>query len=298
MAEVPGSFSGSRPINFRRRMRPMLGTFVEVGVPALRTVPPDTLIENAFLQVERVELLLNRHDPASELSRLNAARGEWVAMSRLSLRVLRLARLLMRASNGRFDVCLGSRDANLNLLVPGQVNVDGALDANLKRLVQSASGLNGQVNSYSHQIEIQNSRARIRDGSKISLDGIAKGFAVDLAIKSLKKSGAQAGWVNAGGDLRVFGDLELPVWRREADGSFKMLSHIRNAAFATSQSGDDSFPGKIEGHGGHQPNAGVWSVLAPTAWLADALTKVACVSSTHERADLIAKLGGHLVSAS
>ncbi len=37
------------------------------------------------------------------------------------------------------------------------------------------------------------------------LGGIAKGFAVDRAVKILKCAGRHAGIVNAGGDLRVFG---------------------------------------------------------------------------------------------
>lgn len=265
--------------DYRRRMRPMLGTFIEVGTPACSHA--NSLIDDAFLQIERIQSLLNWHDPSSELSRLNAARGEWVPMSRISLRALRLARALMRASHGRFNFFIGNtadvhpaRDGHL--LCPGTAKSDWR---------------------HHPQIEILNSRARIPDGTKISLDGIAKGFAVDLAIKFLKKSGAAAGWVNAGGDLRVFGELELPIWRRETDGTFQRLGNIKNAAFASSQGphDDPSFTGKIEGQHGYQAHTGVWSVLAPTAWLADALTKVACVSNEQDRAPTIERLGGWLV---
>jgi thiamine biosynthesis lipoprotein len=244
-------------------MRPLLGTFVAVGCQDhfgrgdASKEGLDQAIEAAFLAIEKLQSRLNRHDPASELSQLNRAGGEWFSMSSVSVRVLRLARRLMRASGGRFNC--------------------------------------GDRACRPEDIEIQGRRVRLRNGVKISLDGIAKGFAVDLGIKSLMRSGVSAGWVNAGGDLRVFGELELPLWRREADGTFRHLSHIRNAAFATSQFGDSNFLGKIEGHFGFEPKAGVWSVLAPSAWLADALTKVACLSQDQERAGLIAKLGGHLV---
>jgi thiamine biosynthesis lipoprotein ApbE len=39
----------------------------------------------------------------------------------------------------------------------------------------------------------------------VDLGGIAKGFAVDRAVKALKCAGLASGVVNAGGDLRVFG---------------------------------------------------------------------------------------------
>jgi thiamine biosynthesis lipoprotein len=244
---------------FRRRMRPMLGTFIEVGVPAGNVA--DAAIEKAFLQIEKIEQLLNRHDPLSELSRLNSARGAPIEMSRLSLRVIRLARRLIRLSSGRFNC--------------------------------------GHKDCAAADIEIRGSSVRLHRGVKLSLDGIAKGFAVDLAIKSLQRSGVETGWVNAGGDLRVFGDLDVPLWRRESDGQFKLLSKIRNAAVATSQGTqqDPSFQAEIVAPEGSSPHAGVWSVLAPTAWLADALTKVACVSEDHERFQIIERLGGHLVAS-
>lgn len=45
------------------------------------------------------------------------------------------------------------------------------------------------------------------EGMKVWLDlgGVAKGFAVDEAVKVLKEAGVPSGIVNAGGDLRSFG---------------------------------------------------------------------------------------------
>jgi thiamine biosynthesis lipoprotein len=40
----------------------------------------------------------------------------------------------------------------------------------------------------------------------VDLGGIAKGFAVDRAVEALRRCGVSSGFVNAGGDLRVFGD--------------------------------------------------------------------------------------------
>src|SRR5437764_6578478 len=47
-----------------------------------------------------------------------------------------------------------------------------------------------------------------------SLDGIAKGFAVDRAVECLQDAGIAAGVVNAGGDLRVFGDAPQEIYVR------------------------------------------------------------------------------------
>ncbi|MGJ4749026.1 FAD:protein FMN transferase, partial [Leptospira sp. SA-E8] len=91
----------------RRRMRPLLGCFVEVGVHACDENRAESALAGAFSAMEDVQRRLSFHDPESELSRLNGADGRAVPMHVASLRLLRLARALMRASGGLFDVTVG-----------------------------------------------------------------------------------------------------------------------------------------------------------------------------------------------
>src|SRR5437773_2883272 len=69
-----------------------------------------------------------------------------------------------------------------------------------------------------------------------ALDGIAKGFAVDRAVECLQDAGIAAGVVNAGGDLRVFGDELEEIYLRlpQRPAQLLRLGHLRNAAIATS----------------------------------------------------------------
>lgn len=239
-------------------MRPLLGTFVEIGLPA-DFPDADKVMDLAFACVQEVQDLLNRHDPESELSQLNREK-HLESMSRVGRLVLRLSRYMMRSSDGLFDCTFGSARAG-----------------------------------RPEDIEIKGRRVRLHPDMQITLDGIAKGYAVDRALRSLRRAGVPRAYINAGGDLRVYGDLALPVWRRESSGIFQVRGHLKNAALASSQVGhenDTSFPGKIGHRGGHNAETGVWSVLAPSAWLADALTKVACLSPEMERQDRIEALGG------
>jgi thiamine biosynthesis lipoprotein len=70
----------------------------------------------------------------------------------------------------------------------------------------------------------------------VDLGGIAKGFAVDRAVETLKRNRVTAGIVNAGGDLRVFGSasqlvhLRHPAQPRRAAAAVK----LRERAIATS----------------------------------------------------------------
>lgn len=258
-------------------MRPFLGTFVEVGAySATGNIAP--AIDAAFKAIEEIQARLSFHSPHSDLSLLNSAQGKPVILRPGSARVLRLAKAMTRLSGGRFNCTVG-----------------GAL---VRRGVLPDHGFREFLDiGQADDILLQGSTARLRRPVLITLDGIAKGYAVDMAIRALRNAKMQAGWVNAGGDLRVFGEHVLPVQRRELDGSMTSLGGLKKAALASSGvrvSPDETFPGWIVGEK-RSPQLGVWTVLARTAWRADALTKVASMSSDSERSEWIRRLGGKLV---
>jgi thiamine biosynthesis lipoprotein len=258
-----------------RRMRPLLGTYVEVGVCALQA---EAALAAAFASLKESHARWSFQEPMSELSRLNRAPGEAVPLSPATLRLLRIARALMQASGSRFDCTVGGALVRQGLLPdhgPGLPLLCGKPE----------------------DIELGAGWARLRRPVRLTLDGIAKGFAVDRAVHALRRAGAVSGWVNAGGDLRVFGDRALPVQRREIDGRLSPLGALRDAAMASSRAAgaaDASFPSHIVGATGP---AEVLTVIARSAWRADALTKVAAATPPAERARAVAGLGGCLVAS-
>lgn len=262
----------------RMRQRPLLGTFVEIGV-AGDDADADRAIDDAFAAIEAVHRLMSFHEPDSDVGRLNRAGGEAVRLHPLTLRVLRLARAMTVASGGLFNCTVG-----------GELVARGALPD---------PGVNAPLPAGSaDDIMLDGETARLERPILVTLDGIAKGFAVDVAVGRLRHSGMRAGIVNAGGDMRVFGDVIAPVYQCDAEGRLCPLGGLRNGAIASSRSGlpwDDRFPAMIVGDEAHPPAKGVWSVLARTAWRADALTKVAALASDPLRAALIEELRGRLV---
>ena len=270
-------FTGAR--GCRRRMRPLLGTFVEIG---FQPAPGDqSAVQAAFAVIEEVQRRLSFQDPESELSALNRCRGEFLALSSLTVRVLRLARAMTLASGGLFNCTLG-----------------GAL---VRRGVLPDHGGGEMLDAgTAADIEIRGHEVRLARPVRLTLDGIAKGYAVDLAVRALRREGVRTGWVNAGGDLRVFGTLTLagqPPRRRW---------RVTAAGWA-SRSGDRQLRG-AHPYGSplsrHDPDCrpvtnwrpGVWSVLARQAWRADALTKVAALAPDASRQVLLSRLGGRLLS--
>lgn len=266
-------------------MRPLLGTFVEIAA-CNDDGQAQEAIRAAFAAIAEIQQLLSFQQADSELSRLNAIPGCWLSLSQHSLRVLKLAKTMMVATDHRFNCTVG-----------------GAL---IDRGVLPNHGGRYLTHGTAEDIEISRDQARLARPVRITLDGIAKGFAVDRAIAALKKCKVRYGWVNAGGDLRVFGDCTLPVNQRRANDDLKFLGGLRDAALATSHNGslqDKERPGLIvntefltkRNSESSTSRSDVFSVIARYAWRADALTKVAANTPTSVRAKHVAALGGLLI---
>jgi len=244
------------------RARPLLGTVVAVRVEGAAGWIDDA-VARAFDAVSQVQRRMSFHDPDSELSRLNRAAVQAPqAMSASTWRVLRAALALARASDGLFDPAIGGRlVAWQQLPAPDSADVDPA--------------------ATWRDVELgHDCRVRFRKPLWLDLGGIAKGYAVDRAVAVLRASGMRGGVVNAGGDLRVFGDALEVVHVREPNDPARSrpLLHLRDGAVATSAGYFSTRDGRSAlvdtcGNGslGHDVSA---TVCAPRALWADALTKV------------------------
>ena len=263
-------------------MQPWMGTYVEVAAYADLRRHADQAVEAALDVVRRAHGRWSFHEPCSELSTLNRQPGVRVAVSSPTARLLRLARAMMQASGGAFDVTLGG------LLVEANRLPDHGGTACLRR-------------GRAEDIELGHGWVRLARPVRLTLDGIAKGYAVDLAIGTLQRAGVRRGWVNAGGDLRAFGDITLPLYLRTDGGHPAPAGGLRDIAIASSgapgcRDGNvSSFAGQVFGRDSRPVGPGVWSVLARTAWRADALTKVAAGTPADRRDELIHRLGGRVV---
>jgi thiamine biosynthesis lipoprotein len=257
-----------------RRMRPALGTFVEVGVFGAGA-ETTAAMAGAFRKLEEVQRLMSFQDQDSELSRLNRSAGHRVELSPLTLRALRLARGMTMASGALFNCTVG-----------------GAL-IERGRLPDHGAGAGIPIGT-AEDIELHGRGARLRRPVRVTLDGVAKGLAVDCALGVLRSHGCPNAWINAGGDVRVIGTYPLPV-RLRRDANILLL---RDGAIATSAAGmvpDPATLAEIVDSDGTPVAEGEWTVLSTRAWRADALTKVAALAPSSARASLVARLGGRLV---
>ena len=227
-----------------RRAQPWLGTLVEIEAAQRSSNVLNRAMEQAFRAIAHVHQLMSRQLPDSDVARLNhALPGERVPVHPWTASTLIRALHWQRVSANTF-----------NIAEPDQHP-------------QHAS------------LKVCNERTRAgipivkqRD-CRISLDGIAKGFAIDQAIRVLRRHRIDSGLVIAGGDLRCFGARTFPVSLRRPDASVPAPAwnlQIRDCAVATS---GRYFGGTIWNTAADSDCAS-WTVMARTATAADALTKV------------------------
>lgn len=273
-------------------MRPLLGTFVAIRAQAAaeQTVV-SAAVESAFAAVAKVDRLMSFHRSGSDLARLNRARaGARLRVHRWTYRVLLEALRLRSWSAGAFDCNAGAPLMRAGLLPARARRAPGR-----RSLAKPAIRL------------AKDGSVRLRTTVALDLGGIAKGFAVDRAVEALQRCGMVRGLVNAGGDLRVFGDEAQPMWlRRPRDPkSVQRIGALGNGAIATSGAYfiDDNRPGEaarsaiLDAARGRRVrmNRSV-AVIARNCMLADALTKVAVLEgrlprrlATYAEASIVAQ---------
>lgn len=200
-----------------RRARPLLGTIVEVVIPASHASAEAT--EQAFSVMAQVQALMSAHDVSSDLGRLHtAAPGTTVQLHPWTWRVLAAAEQMRKLTAGIFDVvAAGAAALERGDLSPWPKRQPGA-DVSPAKLTLLSSH-----------------RASLTGPARIDLGGIAKGFAVDQAVRVLKRAGVPWGLVNAGGDLRAFGPRTWTIHLRHPAAPGQLIpQQIRNCAVATS----------------------------------------------------------------
>lgn len=150
-------------------------------------------------ELERLEALLSRFRPESELSRLN--RDGRIDAGPDLLRVVRLALEARERTGGLFDPTV--HDA---LVAAGYDRSFELLDRDAPRRAPAVR--------CGGRVTIAGTTIRLAPGARLDLGGIAKGYAVDRAVALLGAYGPAL--VNAGGDVACLGGVwpvgvELPA---------------------------------------------------------------------------------------
>ncbi|HXP60715.1 MAG TPA: FAD:protein FMN transferase [Dongiaceae bacterium] len=265
--------------------RPEMGVPFRIVLYAPGRARAEEAAEAAFQRVKELNDIMSDYDAESELSKLSrtSGQGREVSVSPDLWLVLEQAQAMSERSDGAFDITVGPcvnlwRRARRQHQLPDPERLALARKAVGYRLVR--------LNPKSHAVEL------LAPDMRLDLGGIAKGYAVEQALRTLKGLGLSRALVEGGGDVSV-GDPPpgKPAWRIELapldvtnapPGRFLLL---KNAAISTSSDLYQrlEIEGKRYSHivdprtGIGLTNHSLVNVIARHGATADSLTKVVSV---------------------
>ena len=159
-----------------------------------------------FAEFERLEALMSTWRPGSDVLRINAAAGDHAVPVAADVRdVLHMARQVSEWTDGTFDVTFGA------------LTDVWKFDHDQDNTIPSAEAIRAQLPLIDYrQIEIDDRAGTVflkRNGMRIHLGGIGKGYAVEHAMQILRRAGLRDFMIQAGGDLYVGGHKDGRLWR-------------------------------------------------------------------------------------
>ncbi len=252
-------------------------------------------MDAVIAEMRRTDELMSTYKPESQLSQVNAHAAERpVQVDADIIEVVERGLEMSRLSGGAFDLTYASVGYLYDYRAhqhPTDQQIDAALPGVDYRQVQ--------VDRAARTIRF------LRQGVRIDVGGIAKGFAVDRSIERLREMGIQHAMVNAGGDTRLLGDRRGKPWVvgiRDPRNEGQMVTRLPLVDEAISTSGDYERYFEEDGVRYHHilvPGTGKSAralrsatVLGPNATLTDGLSTSVFVLGVERGMQLIAGLPG------
>jgi FAD:protein FMN transferase len=175
--------------------QPHMGTEARIVVYAPNFDAASAATRMAFERIRELDSILSDYQAESELNRLShQSGGPPVKIGPDLFRVLWAAQNLAVRSDGAFDVTVGPvvrlwRRARRQRALPEPDRLGAALD------VTGFRWLSLDAKQETAQL--------VKPGMLLDVGGIAKGFAADEALKTLKRGGVTSALVALGGDIGV-----------------------------------------------------------------------------------------------
>ncbi|MBL8625847.1 MAG: FAD:protein FMN transferase [Myxococcales bacterium] len=275
-----------------------MGTVVQVTIWTDDEPGAAQAAQAVFAEFRRLDAMMTTWTPDSEISKINAAAGSGkaVPVSDEAYAVIARALEVSKASQGVFDITVGAYGG----LWKFDEDMDGTLPdpAEVLKRKKLVNWKDVVLDKRRHTVRLK------RAGMKITLGGIAKGYAVDRAAALLDKAGFASFIVQAGGDMYVSGDKNGTPWvvgirdpRGPRDQSFA-VAPIKDHSFSTSGDYERGFV--KDGVRYHhildprtaQPARASRSVtiMAKDAFTADAWSKVLFILGAKQAMALVEKL--------
>jgi thiamine biosynthesis lipoprotein len=252
----------------------------------------EAAIDAAFDELERIEDVMSLYRANSQLSRLNRD-GMLDDPHPYFIEVLHAAQAMARRSDGAFDVTV---QPLWNLYAAAQQRKQLPTDAEIAAARQCI---------HWKKLHVANSQIRLEgDGTAITLNGIAQGFAADRVASVLREHGVEHALIDTGEIGAIGAKANGDAWRigiqhprdREAYVSVAKLAGrclATSGDYATTFSDDYKHHHLLDPRTGKSPNdLSSVSIAAATALDADALSTAVFVMGTEAGLKLVEQTPG------
>jgi thiamine biosynthesis lipoprotein len=278
-----------------QREEAIMGTRVAVELWSEDRALAERAMDAVIAEMRRTDELMSTYKPESQLSQVNAhAHERPVQVDPDIIEVVERSFEVSRMSGGAFDITY----ASVGYLYDYRAH-QKPTDAQIAAALPGVDYRKVQVDREAHTIRF------LREGVRIDLGGIAKGYAVDRAVQHLRELGIRHAMVNAGGDTRLLGDRRGKPWMvgiRDPRSAGRVVMRVPLADEAISTSGDYERYFEEDGVLYHHilvPSTGrsargvrSATVIGPDATLTDGLSTTLFVLGVERGMQLIARLPG------
>jgi thiamine biosynthesis lipoprotein len=261
-----------------KRGERLMGNSFEITVVAGDEKWAHKKINNAVIEIKRIEKLLTTFDESSQTNQINKQAG--ISAVKVDKEVFDLIKRSVKISavtDGAFDITYGSIDKRLWNFDKTMTSLPNETTA--KSMVKLINYQNVILNEADCSVMLK------EKGMRIGFGGIGKGYAAEMAKALLKKEGVKSGIVNASGDLTTWGlqanNKPWTIGIANPDNAHLPFSYMNVTDMAVATSGNYekfvSINGKKYSHTINPktglPVTGIKSVtiISPNAEIADAM---------------------------
>lgn len=287
------SYTQSALADWHKQYWDIMGTRVGVELWHEDMQVAQKAIQSVHSLMQRIDKSMSPFIESSEISLINREAAQHpVKISQELFTLIQKAQSISIQSNGAFDITFAS--------------IGYLYDYRKHRRPNEKSIKNNLIKINYKKIQLFPKTTEIafkKHGMRIDLGGIAKGHAVDTAIKKLKHLGIQHALVSAGGDSRLIGDKKGKPWvtgirHPRHQGKYIAILPLENTAISTSGDYERFFiEDNIRFHHIIQPKTGKSAtasqsvtVLGPDSTTADALSTTLFILPTDKALKLINSL--------
>lgn len=275
-----------------QRTRLLMDTYFTITVYSGQTGTAEAAIAAAFDRIKEIESELNVYGEGSELAVLNEEKTLESPSEDFRRNIAR-ALYFSRLSGGAFDITVQPlldlyRESfgESNLPPSGEM-----IDAQLRKV------------DY-RRVAIEDGSITVGEDQRVTLGGIAKGYAVEAAVVVLRRHGIDMALVDAGGNIRALGEKPDGRWQVAMADPRDMASYITiiplgNNAVSTSGDYERYFDETLSYHHIIDPHTGYSAtelmsatVVTNNAFDADALSTAVFVLGKEKGMELIESLPG------